>query len=154
MRSSVRCKIRNPRSHHKEVGSLHDKMFFYILLWHFLPLCFFPLLLSIQMAFFFGQSSSSDDDDDDDEFRFVKHEEIQFNFRFHLSKVSDACAKKLNYTVCKWHNREFYSTRHMHVRQMVSCIVNGGNQSLFTSRRGVGGGEKGFMLCSVIGTSS
>lgn len=35
---------------------------------------------------------------------------FEFNFRFHLSKVSDACAKKLNYTVCKWHNGEFYYT--------------------------------------------
>lgn len=97
----------------KKVGSLHDKIYPIPFMFYYgslsLPLCFFPLPL-----------------------RFSCTHRIQFNFRFHLSKVSDACAKKLNYTVCKWHNGEFYYTRHMHVHHLFPFALNGGNYSLFS----------------------
>lgn len=62
----------------------------YVLFRHFLPF----MLLSVESLFSLESLSVST-------VRLgIRDEKIEFNFRFHLSKVSDACAKKLNYTVC------------------------------------------------------
>lgn len=101
IKRSASCEIRNPRSH-EEGGKLTWQNIPKFFIFYYDTLCLYAASRCFRFGLYFWEF-----------FSLEKRKSFQFNFRFHLSKVSDACAKKLNYTVCKWHNREFYFTCHM-----------------------------------------